>query len=572
VPEVRYHVLVCDYDGTIAHHGAVDPATIEALDAVKKSGRRLVLVTGRQLDDLARVFEPLELFDRIVAENGGLLYDPASRQDKPLCKAPDEALLRILGERGVAPLSAGKTIVASWTPHEHVILDAIQELGLELQVIFNKGAVMVLPTGVNKASGLAAALEDLKLSPHNAVAVGDAENDHALLHLCEFAVAVANALPALRDAADLVTRGDHGSGVRELCGLLIDEDLGSLMPTRHYIPLGNDCSGDEVVLPAYSGAILVAGSSGSGKSTLTTAVMEHLIDEGYQLCIVDPEGDYEHFEPAVVLGTSDNSPTIGEILDVLKEPGRNVVANLLALRADERPAFSDQLLPQLMKLRAATGRPHWIVVDEAHHLFPREWKPTGDLMPEGLNGCLMITVHPDHIASTVLETVETLIAIGSEPLKTMERFSKSRNLAVPVTDAGSDLDYGEAVLWQLAKDASPLLFRSRPPKRQMRRHLRKYAEGKLGKDKSFYFRGAENQVHLRAYNLTSFMEIGEGLDEDTWLHHLLRGDYSDWVRGSIKDLELADEIATIEASPRTTANESRARIRTAIERRYTLPA
>ena len=119
---MRYHVLACDDDGTIAHHGAVDPATVKALAEVKQSGRRLVLVTGRQLEDLAQVFAPLDLFDRIVAENGGVLYDPATRQEKPLCEPPDEALLRILDERGVAPLSAGKVIVATWSPHEHVVL------------------------------------------------------------------------------------------------------------------------------------------------------------------------------------------------------------------------------------------------------------------------------------------------------------------------------------------------------------------------------------------------------------------------------------------------------------------
>ena len=222
---MRYHVLACDYDGTIAHHGAVDPATVKALAEVKQSGRRLVLVTGRQLEDLAKVFAPLDLFDRIVAENGGVLYDPATRQEKPLCEPPDETLLRILDERGVAPLSAGKVIVATWSPHEHVVLEAIHELGLELQVIFNKGAVMVLPAGINKASGLNAALEDMKLSPHNCVGIGDAENDHAFLKLCNCAVAVENALPAVKNSADLVTRGDHGRGVSELCDLLIREDL-----------------------------------------------------------------------------------------------------------------------------------------------------------------------------------------------------------------------------------------------------------------------------------------------------------------------------------------------------------
>src|SRR5688572_25365379 len=206
---MRYLTLCCDYDGTIAHHGTVDAATIAALERLLASGRRLVLVTGRELDDLQRVMPRLDLFERVVAENGALLYTPATREEQPLTDPPSDRLVRALRERGVAPLSVGRCIVATWEPHDTTVLEAIRELGLELQVIFNKGAVMVLPSGVNKASGLAAALRHMGLSPHNAVGVGDAENDHAFLALCECAVAVENALPALKDKADLVMARDH---------------------------------------------------------------------------------------------------------------------------------------------------------------------------------------------------------------------------------------------------------------------------------------------------------------------------------------------------------------------------
>jgi hypothetical protein len=79
-----------------------------------------------------------------------------------------------------------------------------------------------------------------------------------------------------------------------------------------------------------------------------------------------------------------------------------------------------------------------------------------------------------------------------------------------------------------------VLFRSRRPNRKMCRHLRKYAEGRLGEDRSFYFRGPDEKVCLRAYNLASFMELGEGLDAETWLHHLQRNDYSEWTRTAIR--------------------------------------
>src|ERR1019366_6327694 len=195
---MRYHVLACDYDGTLATDGRVGPATVKALERLLATGRKLVLVTGRELDQLLDIFPEIHFFASLVAENGALLYDPASKAEKVLCKAPPEAFVSTLRARGVAPISVGRVIVATWRPHEAAVLDTIRELGLEMQVIFNKDAVMVLPSGVNKATGLSAALAQLGYSAHETVGVGDAENDHALLGLCECGAAVANALPGLK--------------------------------------------------------------------------------------------------------------------------------------------------------------------------------------------------------------------------------------------------------------------------------------------------------------------------------------------------------------------------------------
>jgi hydroxymethylpyrimidine pyrophosphatase-like HAD family hydrolase len=226
---MRYHVLATDYDGTLAHDGRVDDDTVAALKRLANTGRKLVLVTGRELDDLLAAFPQAELFDRIVAENGALLHHPAGQTTTPLGDPPPEEFVEALRRRGVDPLSVGRVIVATWHPNETAVLEAIRELGLELQVIFNKGAVMVLPSGINKASGLAAALADLGLSSHNAAGVGDAENDHAFLGLCECSVAVANALPALKEQCDHVTEQPRGAGVAELADLLVD-DLVALEP------------------------------------------------------------------------------------------------------------------------------------------------------------------------------------------------------------------------------------------------------------------------------------------------------------------------------------------------------
>jgi len=405
---VRYQVLAADYDGTLAHHGVLDAETRDALERFRRSGRKVVLVTGRELGDLARVCPDLAVFDVIVAENGAVLHWPPTRETRALCEGPKPAFAEALRARGVSPLSVGHVIVATWEPHQAAVLETIHDMGLELQVIFNKGAVMVLPTGVNKATGLAAALEHLGLSPHNAVGVGDAENDHAFLASCECAVAVANALDGVKAKADLVTRGDHGAGVRELVDRVLGSDLAELAPKlrRHDILLGHrldaESDGDaaEVRLPAHGANLLVVGHSGGGKTTFTASLLD----------------------------------------------------------------------------------------------------------------------------------------------------------------------------WMRAAGEPPVVIRTIPGTADRRRHVKKYAAGDVGADRSFYFRGPKGKLNLRAQNLELFLQLADGVDDETWMHHLERGDYSKWVYETIKDEDLAADIEAVERSPSGAPRETRAQVRGAIEARYTKPA
>ena len=221
---MHFILLATDYDGTIAHDGEVDDSTLSALNRLRASGRKLVLVTGRHLPDLCKVFPHLNLFERVVVENGGVLCSPHSRQEKLLCDPPNQQLLDLLRKKNV-PFSAGRAVVATWRPHEAAVLTAIRDLGLDLQVIFNKESVMVLPSGVNKRTGLQAALDELGISVHNVVAVGDAENDLPLLRMSACGVAVANALPSVKEEADIVLARPRGAGVSDLIDSLISDDL-----------------------------------------------------------------------------------------------------------------------------------------------------------------------------------------------------------------------------------------------------------------------------------------------------------------------------------------------------------
>jgi hydroxymethylpyrimidine pyrophosphatase-like HAD family hydrolase len=570
---MRYQALATDYDGTLALRGRVDEPTLAALERLRATGRRLLLVTGRELEELLGIFPGVTLFEWVVAENGALLYRPASKETKLLGEPPPERFVQELRRRGVGPLSVGHSIVATWHPHETVVLEVIRDLGLELQVIFNKDAVMVLPAGVNKATGLRAALRELELSPHEVVGVGDAENDHAFLALCECAAAVANALPALKERADVVTRRDHGAGVIELIEDLLDNDLARFEDrlTRHHLLLGTRPDGGEERIPPYGLNLLIAGPSGSGKSTAATSFIEQLAEQHYQFCIIDPEGDYESLGNATVLGSAQRPPTADEVKQMLQDPDKHVVVNLLGLPLADRPPFFLALLPWLQEMRAQTGRPHWLLVDEAHHLLPAAWEPGRLALPHQLKRAVFVTVHPDQVAAAVLDAVDLVMAIGQEPRATIEKFCTVVGAAVP-TVADETPESGEVLLWPRRQRQAPYRVRLVPSKLEHQRHTRKYAEGELPPDRSFYFRGPEGKLNLRAQNLYLFLQLADGLDDATWEHHLRQGDYSQWFRAHIKDETLAAEAAAVEERQELTPAEGRKLIRAAVERYYTLPA
>jgi hydroxymethylpyrimidine pyrophosphatase-like HAD family hydrolase len=220
---MRFRAIASDYDGTLARNGRVGRNTLAGLKRARQSGRKVFLVTGRELPSLREVFSSLHLFDWIVAENGALLYNPATREERLLCPAASPKLVASLRKRGV-PLSVGKCIVATVRPHDAAVLLAIRDLNLNLQIILNKESVMILPRGIDKSTGLSAALSELGLSRQSVVGIGDAENDHEFLSFCGGSVAVANAIPALKHRADLVSGGSYGAGVTEVIDRLIDTD------------------------------------------------------------------------------------------------------------------------------------------------------------------------------------------------------------------------------------------------------------------------------------------------------------------------------------------------------------
>lgn len=566
------HVFACDYDGTIAGHGHVEERTAQALARVRESGRKLLLVTGRMLPDLRSVCPDVDgMFDAVVAENGAVLYFPGSRETKVLGDPPEESLLEALRQRRVR-IDVGASIIATDEPFAEAALAAIRQTGVERTLVFNKGALMLLPGGVTKGTGLEAALAAMELSLHNTVCIGDAENDHVFLAMGECGVAVDNAIPALKERADYVTRAANGEGVVEFIDEHLVNDCAQLIPRlpRHRLRIGETLDGEPVALPAHGTRLLIIGPSGTGKTTLTGALVERIVEVGRSALLIDPEGDYQtlaDLERVVVLGgTGERAlPTPDELHQLLRRPGSSLVLNLSAMTRAEKVAYATKVLGVVAAVRSTSGVPHWLILDEAHHVVPADGSPGAELLRAGPEALCMITLVVEDLAPEA-RTLPTAVA-STELAAFAAALNASRNEEAPTAIPGGPLERGEAALAWLDDRPRAVRFRVAQRRVQHRRHVRKYTEGELPPDRSFFFRGPAGALNLRAANLTRFVELADGVDEATWAHHLAHGEYSKWVREMIKDPELATQLAALETAGDSPA-ESRRRVLAAIRARY----
>jgi hypothetical protein len=248
-----------------------------------------------------------------------------------------------------------------------------------------------------------------------------------------------------------------------------------------------------------------------------------------------------------------------------------VVVNLLGVKLDERPTFFAGCLPRLQELRVKHGRPHWIIIDEAHHLLPKDWTPATETLPRDLRQLMLITVHPDWVSRAMLEQVNAVIAVGAEPEQTLASFANAVG-SPPPSGAPTQLQPGDVCLWLRDSGEPPLRVAVEPGQLELRRHRRKYASGEIPEQDQFFFTGPEGKLNLRAQNLLIFMQIAEGVDDATWDYHLRRGDYTAWFREAIKDDDLANAAQAIQDDTTLSATDSRRDLRAQIEERYTLPA
>ena len=413
---MRYVALAAGFDGTLARNGRCEVSCIEALRALSASGRKLLLVTSRQLRELLEIFPEARMFDFIVAENGAVMHRPATRQSEILAQAPPEILLQELRRRHVTPLSVGSSVVTVAHAHHAQVMAALRKLHLDFQLVSRRiadqvtaerlagrarrrppdrpgpgrpgefpgecDALMLLPPGVDKASGVRAALRELGISVHNLVAIGDGESDLALFDVAEHAVAVRNADAKLRRAADHTTRGAYGDGFLELATDLMAMD-------RAWGPAGADSAANPMVvraghrhriaLGAYGedrrelclvpgrDSLLVSGPAGSGKAAICNRLLAQMLARGYQCCVIGATlASGIRSSGLVAFGDAHEAPRVMEILSGLEQPVVSTLIDLGALAMEARATFTGVLLPQLQTLHDRSGRPHAVFIDQAH--------------------------------------------------------------------------------------------------------------------------------------------------------------------------------------------------------------
>lgn len=405
---MKFCVLALDYDGTIAENGKPHPAVLEAIQEARALGIVVVLVTGRILSDLKRVGGDLNVFDAVVAENGAVLAF-ASGRTRVLGRPPPLALLDELC-RDKVEFSVGDCVLEADASSAPRILRTVQKLELPLMLAFNRSRVMLLPQGISKATGLREALDTLRLSLHNCIAIGDAENDIQLLEASEIGVAVGWGSKSLREIADEVLPGNGPAAVADYIRAAVkNTKLPPNRVDRRRVLLGQTVDGHPLEMAAHGRIILVAGDPRSGKSWITGLFCEQLILQDYCLCVIDPEGDYGPLEAlpgVVVFGGDEPPPRLSEVARALRYPDISVVIDLSQSAHSEKVDYLSALLPMVARLRRSTGQPHWIVVDEAHYfLHEPDFRQRVDIE---LAGYMLVTYRVSNLPPDLLKEVESI--------------------------------------------------------------------------------------------------------------------------------------------------------------------
>jgi hydroxymethylpyrimidine pyrophosphatase-like HAD family hydrolase len=558
---VKLSVLALDYDGTVARGDVLDPSVRDAIAAARTQGVVVLLVTGRILDYLRRVAGDLHFVDGVVAENGAVIHFPDSGRTSALAPAVPDGFISELRRRGV-PFAAGQCLVDAHSNEAPRILEVIRTLELPLVLIFNRSRVMAALQGVSKATGLRVALETLRLSARNTVAIGDAENDHELLRLAEVGVAVAWGSKALQSAADVVLDGSGPDAVGEYVrALAATGNLPVPRRARRRLLLGHLEDGGEFSLAVRGRNVLVTGDPKSGKSWVAGLLCEQLILHGYCVCAIDPEGDYSALEalPGVtVLGREDPPPTPRELLRALRYPDRSVVIDLSRLPHDEKLHYVRSVLPALNVLRRRTGLPHRILLDEAHYYLHDT--DAAQLLDFERNGYTVVTYCASRLPQALLANTEVMIVTCESSPAEMDAL-RARCGGCAGVDASrwalvGHLKVGQAVALPVTEETGGdlRLFTIAPRLTPHVRHREKYVDVPVSFHRAFVFT-ANGQPGHRIRTLREFVSQLENTPPPLLEGYIARGDFSRWIGEVFGDHALAAELRALEERYRLGSRE-----------------
>lgn len=546
---MKLSVLALDYDGTIATDRGVDPGVRTAIAEARTAGITVLLVTGRILSELRRAAGDLHFVDGVVAENGAVVHFPDSEHTSQLAPRLSAALVQGLEAERI-PFSAGECLIDAAAADSQRLLAVIQRLELPYVLVFNRSRVMVMPQGVSKATGLQTALEMLRLSPRNTLAIGDAENDHELLRLSEFGAAVKWGSAVLQGAADAVVAGesprDNAAFIRTVASA-----AGMPLPARarRHLRLGHTEDGREFSLAVKGRNVLVAGDAKSGKSWIAGLLCEQLILHGYCVCVLDPEGDYRSLEalPGVtVLGGEDPPPTPRELLRALRYPDRSVVIDLSQQPQDEKIAYIRAVLPAINQMRRRTGMPHRILLDEAHYFLHDA--DAHRLLDLDRNGYTVVTYRASKLPQQLLAATEVMLVTCESDNEELDELYRRCQRCQTRTDAESwrrllsRVGTGQAVALPITEEAGGELRLFNIGRRLTPhvRHREKYVDVPVTEHKGFVF--AAPGLSVRARTLREFVSILEAQSAASLDAYLQRGDFSRWIGEVFGDRALAAEI------------------------------
>jgi HAD superfamily hydrolase (TIGR01484 family) len=537
-------VMAFDFDGTLATEGVVPRAVESALERCRSLGYALFLVTGRRFEtvSLGRVGD---LFTGIVWENGavlshrasGELYLPFGQLSPYLFKALEEAEI---------PFERGLAIAATWAPHDQAVWQTLAKLGGGAAVEYNKGAVMLLPPGAAKGSGLERLLAICGLSPRNLAAFGDAENDLSMLTLAEVAIAVADAVPTVRDMADIVAKQPGPAGVLEVLESypLSNHFYEFFLRRERPVPLGQDAQSNPVTIPASRLAgrnFGVFGDSGTGKSWMVGLLAEGIHHQGYQVLLIDPEGDFRGLRslPRCVALDGDHAsmPTPVAAVSLLDAGSVSIVVDLSRYPFERRKEYVLELLRLLSPIRERRYRPHWTVIEEAQQFFHSGANDMVTVLLPLLKhgGWTFVSYRPDRLDNRVLKAIhQCLVTRLSEPEAVQATLAHCKDCGLSEGSL-SDLPTGSALLC-----GGPVV-RLRPSMRRVPhvRHLYKYLDTPLPPEKRFWFRTAQQGVGVEAASLFEFLNALPTLPLDSLEYHDQR---QDWAEEALGDQGLSERL------------------------------